>query len=109
MQYVASIKLSDNGANIKYQSNPRVAMLFDGIPAAKALAQLAGATFASAIEIVDFESCLETTQDNVTFAGMRYVDMKPGTVVTWGGINYGSLPGNTYGFRPYICVNMSDK
>lgn len=88
VQYVSSIKLSNNRPDIKYQSNPSDAMPLTDIPSAKALVQLAGAAFASTIEIVDFETCLTAAQANMTFAGMRYADMEPGTVVTWGGIDW---------------------
>lgn len=88
VQYVASFKISSNGADIKYHSNPRYSMVFSDMPSAKALVQLAGVAFAATIEIVDFESCLAATNTNVTFAGLYYDDMTPGKLVTWGDINW---------------------
>ena len=42
VQYVSSFKTSNNGADIKYHSNPKYAMVFRDMPTAKALIQLAG-------------------------------------------------------------------
>ena len=88
VQYVSSIKLSNNRPDIKYQSNPSDAMLLTDIPAAKALAQLAGAAFASTIKIVDFESCLNAADSNVVFAGKQFDEFSVGDIIHWAEIDW---------------------
>nr|DAQ98942.1 MAG TPA: hypothetical protein [Caudoviricetes sp.] len=86
VQYVSSIKISTNGANIKYHSNPRCVMVFSDMMTAKALVQLAGVAFASTIKIVDFESCFNATNSNVEFAGKRFDELSVGDIMRWANI-----------------------
>ena len=83
VQYVSSIKISTNGANIKYHSNPRCVMVFSDMMTAKALVKLAGVAFASTIKIVDFESCFNATNSNVEFAGKRFDELSVGDIMRW--------------------------
>lgn len=87
IQYVASFKISNNGADIKYHSNPRYAMVFSDIPSAKALIQLAGIAFAAGaavVDIVDFESCFTAADSNALFAGNRFDELFVDDIVFWG-------------------------
>lgn len=88
VQYVSSFKTSNNGADIKYHSNPKYAMVFRDMPTAKALIQLAGVTFADAIKIVDFESCFNSADSNTMFAGKRFDELSVGDITHWAGIEW---------------------
>ena len=88
VQYVSSFKTSNNGADIKYHSNPKYAMVFRDMPTAKALVQLAGVSFASTVKIVDFESCFNSADSNTMFAGKRFDELSVGDITHWAGIEW---------------------
>ena len=88
VQYVSSFKTSNNGADIKYHSNPKYAMVFRDMPTAKALIQLADVAFAATIKIVDFESCFNSADSNTMFAGKRFAELSVGDITSWAGIEW---------------------
>lgn len=106
VQYVSSIKISTNGANIKYHSNPRCVMVFSDMMTAKALVQLAGVAFASTIKIVDFESCFNATNSNVEFAGKRFDDLDIGDITRWAGIEWKVVKKNLESANVYLMTRF---
>lgn len=106
VQYVSSIKISTNGANIKYHSNPRCVMVFSDMMTAKALVQLAGVAFASTIKIVDFESCFNATNSNVEFAGKRFDELSVGDIMRWANIVWEVVKKDTESAKVYFMTRF---
>lgn len=88
VQYVSSFKITNNGADIKYHSNPKYAMVFRDMMTAKALFQLAGVAFAATVKIVDFESCFNAADSNALFAGKRFDELNIDDITRWAGIEW---------------------
>ena len=106
VQYVASLKISTNGVDAKYHSNPKHAIVFNDMMTAKYLIRHAGVAFASTVKLVDFESCFNAADSNAVFAGKRFDELNIGDITRWAGIKWKVVKKDSESAKMYLMTRF---